>query len=138
MPYSSENLCKGKRTLPKVNDLNAKQIGETAERTAAKFLKKNGYRILEKNLSTKLGEIDILAVKKDILVVVEVKGTTGNSEFGPAVFRVNVAKQNKLRRLANQIIQKYRLRTTDIRFDVVTVDLSKGKKGVEIIENAFR
>ena len=40
---------------------------------AAKWLKDRGYKIIDKNNSTKFGELDIIASKNDILIFVEVK-----------------------------------------------------------------
>lgn len=120
-----------------MNETDTRRIGDRAEKLAAKYLKKAGYRILEKNLRTRLGEIDILARKDNVLVVVEVKGAQNESEFGAPIFRVDAAKRRKLRRLAGQLIQRYNLRATDIRFDVVTVDISKGLQGIDVVENAF-
>lgn len=47
--------------------------GRRAERLAALYLRLKGYRILEMRFKTKLGEIDIIARRGDILIAVEVK-----------------------------------------------------------------
>ena len=49
------------------------KFGEQSESLAVWYLKKNGYKILELNFRTKLGEIDIIAKEKKTLVFVEVK-----------------------------------------------------------------
>ena len=40
------------------------KLGRQGEEAAVKFIKKQGYRILEKNFKTKSGEIDIIAEDK--------------------------------------------------------------------------
>ena len=52
---------------------NTREIGAKGEKAAAKFLKKNGYRIVKKNFYSAHGEIDIIAENKEYLVFVEVK-----------------------------------------------------------------
>jgi putative endonuclease len=113
------------------------QLGAKAEKLAAKHLKKNGYRILEKNLRMKVGEIDILARHEDILVIVEVKAGKAPFEFGAPELRVGRDKRAKLRNLASSFLQKHRMTETDVRFDVVTVCFSDKDTIVRIIENAF-
>ena len=44
-----------------------RHTGETGEALAVKFLKKDGYKIIEQNYRCKLGEIDIIAYEKDVL-----------------------------------------------------------------------
>lgn len=114
-----------------------RSLGENAEEMAARFLKKRGYRILDRNLQLRLGEIDILARQGDMLVIVEVKSAGVDSDFGPPVLRVNGRKQRKLRLLAQELLQRHRFHETDIRFDVVSVDLRSGEPVIELIENAF-
>ena len=113
------------------------ELGAKAESIAVAHLKKKGYRILEKNLRTRLGEIDVLARQKDVLVLVEVKSGQGDSPFGPPQLRVDARKQRKLRQLATELQKRHRLVSTDIRFDVVSVQFFDGKPVVELIENAF-
>ena len=49
------------------------QFGKKSESLAAWYLKKNGYKIIEQNYRTALGEIDIIAKEKKTIVFVEVK-----------------------------------------------------------------
>ncbi len=116
---------------------NTKSLGKKAEDMAARYLKEQGYRILERNLQLKQGEIDILARQGSTLVIVEVKSAGEGSEFGHPVFHVDAKKQRKLRSLGNELILKNQFHKTDIRFDVVSVDYRTGEPIIELIENAF-
>ena len=60
-----------------------KTHGAFGEQYTVKFLKKCGYKILERNYHSRFGEIDIIASKKDILAFVEVKTRGENSIFAP-------------------------------------------------------
>lgn len=104
------------------------------EDTAAEYLIKNNYKIIERNLKLFCGEIDILAEARGIIVIVEVKTVRGQG-FGLAQELVRYKKQKKLRLLGRAITQKYPDR--HIRIDVIGVDFSSGLPAkIEHIENA--
>jgi putative endonuclease len=113
-----------------------KQLGDHGEDLAAAALKKQGYKILERNYTTPLGEIDLVARQGKTLVVVEVK-TRKSTRFGSPQEAVSVAKQTKLRRLADYYLKDKRLSGTPMRFDVVAVTVIGDELQVEIIQNAF-
>ena len=110
--------------------------GAKGERAATRFLKRQGYKILARNLRNRYGEIDILAQAPDghTVVVVEVKSSDAVSapgdknEIRPEV-HVSVAKQRKLSALATQMAKRYRLDNCPIRFDVIGVSYY-GKESV--------
>ena len=58
-----------------------KSIGNFGEDEAVKYLMKHSYKIITRNFSCKLGEIDIIAKDKDVLVFIEVKART-NDKYG--------------------------------------------------------
>ena len=47
--------------------------GKIGEKYAEKYLKKNGYKILERNMRNEYSEIDIIAESKEYIIFVEVK-----------------------------------------------------------------
>jgi ribonuclease HII len=126
-----------RRNFSPVSEPIAAEIGKKAEDAAAVFLKKNGYRILDRNLQMKSGEIDILARQGKLLVIVEVKGRQSSHPGNQPEFRVDGRKRKRLRGAGQEILAKHRMRNTDIRYDIVTVDLSKSPPKVEVMENAF-
>ena len=112
------------------------KCGEQGEALAVKRLKKAGYRIIETNYRTRLGEIDIIAKDKDTLVFIEVKTRT-SVHFGSPKLAITPKKQKKISMAA-----LYYLKTTDqstarARFDVVTIISNRDAPQVEIIKNAF-
>lgn len=62
--------------MPKVFTSKSQQIGELGETIAVKYLEKKGYKIIEKNFTTRLGEIDIIAFSHETLCFIEVKAVT--------------------------------------------------------------
>ena len=104
------------------------------------FLKKKGYRILESNFRSKLGEIDIIAERDATLVFLEVK-SRADSKYGHPFHAVTPAKQRKIIQVAQTYLTKHRLLDTPARFDVVgvTVDSDDSKSfQIELLENAFQ
>ena len=83
-------------------------IGSEGERAAAEFLEARGYRILERNYRTRLGEIDLVADEGGTLVFVEVK-VRRNDRFGGPAAAITSAKQARIARLAQQYMVSRRL-----------------------------
>jgi putative endonuclease len=113
-----------------------RQLGDHGEDLAAAALKRQGYKILERNYVTPLGEIDLVARQGQTLVVVEVKTRRG-SRFGAPQEAVHPGKQVRLRRLADYYLKAKRLTGATVRFDVVAVTMTETEPQVEIIPGAF-
>jgi putative endonuclease len=111
-----------------------RKIGVDAESIAADFLTKQGFKILEKNFKTKVGELDIIARDKDTLCFVEVK-CRSNLSHGLPEETVNYFKQRKLAKAALFYLKQYNLLDSKARFDVVSVNLGQGKIG--LLKDAF-
>ena len=112
------------------------KFGEKGEALAARQLKKEGYKILETNYLTRLGEIDIIAKDKDTLVFVEVK-TRRSVYFGSPKGAVTPQKQKKISMAALYYLKATHQTNAKARFDVVAVNVNRDKPRVEIIKNAF-
>lgn len=119
--------------------LEKKVLGARGEDLAASFLKKNGYRILDRNYRCALGEIDIVARDGDVLVFVEVK-TKSSRNFAPPQLSVTGLKKKRMVRLSSEYLSKKGLREVDCRFDVVAITEAGGggRHSIELIRDAFR
>jgi len=113
-----------------------KELGRRGEEVAFRFLKKKGYRIIEKNYVCKMGEMDIIAKEKDTLVFIEVKTRT-SALFGPPQLAVNFSKQRQLSKVALNYLKEKRLEDVKARFDVVAILLGGGEEEIELIKDAF-
>ncbi|MGP8153967.1 MAG: YraN family protein [Smithella sp.] len=120
----------------KMKDASKINTGKQGEKIAADFLKKNGYRIIEKNFRCVLGEIDIIAREKDELVFIEVK-TRKSGELGYPEQAVGTKKQKKMSQLALWYLQKKNTTDAQARFDVVAITISASGKEIKLIKNAF-
>jgi len=117
--------------------LNKQQnFGKKSELIAAKHLKKNGYKILEQNYRTKLGEIDIIAKDKDTLVFVEVKARKSGL-FGNPKWAITPKKQRKISMVALYYLKASKQHNVKARFDVVSIVTAEKNPYIEIVKNAF-
>ena len=112
--------------------------GAIGEAAAAKHLKQNRYRILARNLRNRFGEIDIVALTPggNTLVIVEVKAAIASDALPE--LRVDHHKQRRLTALAAQLLRRYRMTQTPVRFDVIAVTLpDQGKPQLRHHKAAF-
>lgn len=117
--------------------MNRRQtIGQRGEADAVRFLKKNGYRIIEQNYRTPLGEIDIIARDRQTIAFVEVK-TRRTAGYGSPKMSITPKKQRHISMTALHYLKSNHLSHANARFDVVTVKTTDGKSDIEIIKNAF-
>ncbi len=127
--------------------MKTKDIGYLGESAAAKFLKRNGYKILERNLHVSHNELDIVAVhKKDkVIAFIEVKARSVDEElyspFGTPASAVTRQKQARTIDAARgYLLKSKKAQGLQPRLDVIEVYLSKDDlKILKInhIENAF-
>lgn len=116
--------------------MQRKELGKKGEEIALRFLKKRGYRIIERNYVCKMGEMDIIAKEKDTLVFVEVKARTSTT-FGPPQLAVNSSKQRQLSKVALSFLKEKQIEDMKARFDVVAILLGPKGEEVELIRDAF-
>ena len=116
--------------------MQKKELGKKGEEIAIRFLKKKGYRILEKNYVCKMGEMDIIAREKDTLAFIEVKTRTSTT-FGPPQLAVNLTKQMQLSKVALYFLKEKKLEDVKARFDVVAILLRPTGEEIELIKDAF-
>lgn len=116
--------------------MDTRSAGKKGENAAARYLKRKGYAIVEKNYSCRFGEIDIIAENRDYLVFVEVKARNRNSIASPREF-VDKKKQKRIILTAQMYLSCH---DTDkqLRFDVVEVSTDGALfRKTDHVENAF-
>ena len=112
--------------------------GKLGEDLACDYLKKLGYKIIERNFRIRGGEIDVIALDGQTLVYVEVKTRTSH-QFGLPEESITYHKMKFLERSA----KFYRANRKNLtlpaleRIDFVGVDVSSGKPKVNLIKNAI-
>lgn len=101
-----------------------KLFGRAGEIKAADFLKKKGYKILETNYKTHIGEIDIIAKDGEYTVFCEVKTRT-DDEFGSPSEAVTAKKREKYRKVATEYLMRKSDLDVPCRFDVIEIENGK-------------
>ena len=102
----------------------SQQFGSWAESQAEHFLRRRGYRILDRHLTSRFGEIDILAVHQGALVAVEVKARR-SEKFGSASESVTQKKLERIELTLSTILSQSYWEEKPVRIDIVTVDSLK-------------
>ena len=115
-------------------NLSKKEIGDKGEELAVRHLKRQGYKILERNFSVpKLGEIDVVAADGEYLCFVEVR-LRSRTDFGTPAQTVTPEKQRRIIRTAQYYIKNNGLENAYVRFDVAEV---YGDGNIKLIKDAF-
>lgn len=110
-------------------------LGKLGEEIAVDFLEKNGYEILETNWTFQKAEVDIIALKAEVLAVVEVK-TRSSIDFGLPQDFVKPKKIQLLVKAINEYVTQNEL-DVDVRFDIVAIHKENNEFILEHIEDAF-
>ena len=115
----------------------SQKLGKKGESVAVRYLKKLGYKMVERNYRSKAGEIDIIAREKKTLVFVEVK-TRSNDRFGYPEAAVTPKKRAHLLDAAQAFMQTLPDTEYDWRIDVIAIRKQGSSKLAEIVhfENA--
>ena len=120
--------------------MDAKELGRWGEEQAARYLRRRGYGILERNFSCRGGEIDLIAKSRGFIVFAEVK-LRKNDSFAEAREFVTAAKQRRIIATAQLWLQANPCELQP-RFDVIEVYAPAGEKSlwptIRHIEDAFR
>lgn len=106
----------------------AEARGKLGEDLAHRYLQRQGYLIVGRNVRVGAAELDLVARQGELLVVVEVK-TRSNEEFGAPERNVDQRKRRALRRAAAWYAQWNGIPWENVRFDLISVVL---KPKVEI------
>jgi putative endonuclease len=107
-------------------------FGTRSERAAARYLKRQGFRLLARNYSCPHGELDLVAVEGRCVVFVEVRSTGGDDPLRPAL-SVDERKQRRLTDLALHYLRQHRLLDCMARFDVLAISWPPQKREPVIV-----
>jgi len=111
------------------------RLGRYCEDRAIHFLKKSGYKILERNYRSSFGEIDVIAREGNVIVFIEVK-SRASPLFGPPCLRITERKKDHIIKTALFYLKREGLADIECRIDIVSVSLDK-KDSIELIKDAF-
>ncbi len=113
---------------------SSREKGAQGEEVARKYLKSQGFKILDINFHAAMGEIDIIAQDTRTIVFVEVKSASHTS-FGNPLSWIPVWKQERIIKASLAYLKSRGLADPLIRYDVITVEPDKK---VLHVRDAFR
>ena len=111
------------------------ELGKKGEQLAVDYLVKNNYDIIERNYRFDKAEVDIIALKNQILAIIEVK-TRSSTDFGnPQDF----VKPKQIQRLVKAVDEYVKINNLDleVRFDIIAIVKENNNYDLEHLENAF-
>lgn len=110
--------------------------GDWGESAVEKEMVGKGFKILARNYSTRLGELDLVVRKSNLIAFIEVK--TRAQEYFHVSEVITYTKQQKIIKAAKQFMQKHDVKNCVLRFDVAIVLGAQNKKTeITYLENAF-
>lgn len=118
--------------------INTRLLGDKGEEIAASYLKKEGYRIVDRNYRTSRGEIDVVAYDNDKLVFIEVK-TRRTREYGEGQWAIDARKQRQMIKVALTYMVHKKVIGISYRFDTIIVeDCRNNEFKIVLIKDAFQ
>lgn len=111
-------------------------LGRQGEEAAARYLQREGMKIVERNLRTPVGEIDLIVKNKRVLAFVEVKTRRGTA-FGSPGEAVGPHKQRQIIQAARWYLNDRPHKGLQPRFDVIAIIVSGDDFQIEHIQDAF-
>ncbi len=108
--------------------------GKRGEIIACKSIKRNGYKVIEKNFRTRFSEIDIIAEDKECVCFIEVKSRSSIDYGYPEEF-VTKDKQERIIRAALIYVGEKNLWSKQLRFDVISINLETEE--IRLMKDAF-
>ena len=105
----------------------SREKGNIAENKASAYLLKKGYEIVDRNVYSRFGELDIIAIKENVLHFVEVKS---GEDYERAIQNITPSKLSKLIKTTNVYMKKHSFEG-DYTFDAVIVT----PEAIEMVED---
>ena len=111
------------------------KLGKEGELIAVIFLQREGFKILDTTFRWQKAEVDIIASNDEFLVFTEVK-TRGSEKFGPPEQAITPKKESLYKDVVEAYLEQHPS-DLEIRFDVISIIISKEQTKIEHFPNAF-
>jgi putative endonuclease len=116
--------------------MSNRELGMEGEETACAFLRRKGYRIIDRNYRCRFGELDIVASRRGLTVFCEVK-TRSLGDFEEALGAVDAKRQSRMARAASHYLAERGGACGRCRFDVIALMKSGAMWKIVHVEDAF-
>jgi putative endonuclease len=132
-----DTLSMARQSLNKQAAFTTRQSGAEWEKTAESFLRGHGLKLLQRNFSSRFGEIDLIMEDEETVVFVEVKYRK-SSQHGSGADAVTFHKQGRISRTAAWYLAMNPHRAEQVcRFDVISINPQEKDQGINWIKSAF-
>lgn len=111
-------------------------LGQKGEKLAVAHLKKKGFKLLDKNVRTPFGEIDLIFLDKPVVVFVEVKARS-SAGFGGPLGAISRHKRFKVSQSSLHYLKEKGWQDKPARFDVVGIVFAGEKPDIDHVVDAF-
>jgi putative endonuclease len=110
------------------------KIGKVGEDIAVKYLRKEGYYIVERNYKNKFGEIDIIAAKNNYTIFIEVKSRSSENyiELAHSLYHRQI---HHLRRAAIYYFADKNIHLSSIRFDLIVLKIDPAARSIDKLKH---
>lgn len=116
---------------------NSREKGALAEQTAKLYAEELGYKFVQSNYFSNVGEIDLIVRDGECLVFIEVKSRWSDS-FGTAEFAVNKSKLMKMKKTAQDFLYKTKTKASEYRFDMMALNWVNGVPTIVHYKNVLQ
>lgn len=116
--------------------MDRQTLGRKGEDLAASFLVKKGMKLVDKNVQTRYGEIDLIFRDGEVIVFTEVKTRSGPVEIDPRL-AIDLEKRRRLSKSALNFLNEKGWQNQNARFDVVCIIMEGAKPCFDYIMDAF-
>lgn len=115
-----------RRWLTGATPSRTRRLAVAGEKAAAAFLRRAGYRLIDRNLTLAQGEADLVCLTPDrrTLVIVEVKTRLDPAPDRPPELSIDARKRRKLLQVARAVARRKQWRDAPVRIDVIAIDWS--------------
>jgi putative endonuclease len=114
-----------------------RKSGSHWEKTAESYLRSQGLKLLQRNFSSRFGEIDLIMRDGQTVVFIEVKYRKSN-RHGSGADAVTFHKQGRISRTAAWYLAKNPHRAESVcRFDVISINPNEKDQDIDWIKSAF-
>ncbi len=116
-----------------------RRFGNRGEDLVCRFLMKHGHKIVCRNYLRRVGEIDIVSKKGNVVHFTEVKTVSRETENFPPENQVNLKKMLHMKRVIGLFVQEKRIYNRELQVNVATVvfDVARRRGSVKVIENVI-
>lgn len=112
--------------------LSKRKIGDKGEDLALRYLRSNGFSLVQRNFRTPAGEIDIIAKKGGVIHFFEVKTRSG-TWYGHPFEAITAQKKRRMKKVAEWFLMKARLHMMPCLFGFIGIDTSKDPPSIECV-----